>query len=251
MIEYTLKGICGHDFKKSRDDIAFNRSYQDWAEEHLECPDCFKVRTQRETKAARAYAVQKAAEYKLAPLQGTADQIAWALILRQEKIDQLIGIKTEDVAYDLALFIKRTIAQLKTESQAYWFIERQHVKYDLIKLQAQVDLQKETQREKDLCIVNAFFKDKGINDQNKQNIFKQPLLDFMQFARTFKRLRNPDDPVFRAVVKANQENKGTKLSEAYVKLHGIISIKSEKQVQLRRQVKASKSMLCLSKSKSK
>jgi len=131
MAKYDIKGSCGHYFTKNLTGHQSSReSYIEWATDRLECPDCYKVRLEKERKEASELAAQQAASENLPTLTGSEKQIRWAESIRIKKLESLRKIAGENADNEeMVEKIKFFVERVKTKTEAKWFIDIKDASY--------------------------------------------------------------------------------------------------------------------------
>lgn len=125
MAKYNVEFSCGHTemvelFGKEAD----RQRKIAWLEKEGLCPDCFKAKKAAEHKAENDAAKAEAEKEGLPELTGSPKQVAWAITLRQQVLDDIAGIlaKTPVQSQKMALDFKAW-AVGQTESR-FWIDHR-------------------------------------------------------------------------------------------------------------------------------
>lgn len=144
MAWYEIKGICGHTFRKQLYGKTSSRlSYVEWANNNLECPDCYKAGIEKKRQEQADKAKQEAIKENLPELEGSEKQIQWAETIRKSKIEairELAGkISNEDncltdrqkqTKQEIIDLLKNKMNQLKSKKSAKWFIDCRNTEYN-------------------------------------------------------------------------------------------------------------------------
>lgn len=144
MAWYEIAGSCGHTFRKQLYGKESKRlEYVEWANDRLECPDCYKARLERERSEANAKAAAQAKEENLPSLEGSEKQIAWAESIRMEKIRALRVAAGENAAnVEIIEEIKKSANRVRTQTSAKWFIDYRETVYSTHFFQHKIEKRK-------------------------------------------------------------------------------------------------------------
>jgi len=116
---------CGHE---GRTNIIGPMKHRQWkADAHFRglCPECFEKKRTEEREKARIEALEKAKKMELPELEGSEKQIAWAVTLRQEMIDKIDRLESEDL-FRIGSNKKEKqdiLDYVMSQKKASWFID--------------------------------------------------------------------------------------------------------------------------------
>jgi len=151
MAWYKIEGICGHIFEKQLYGKCSSRdSYVEWANNHLECPDCYKMRIEKERLELTEKAKKEASNDNFVELEGSEKQINWALSIRKSKIDSLRKIAGENSSdNEIIEWIKNKVNSLKNQKSSKWFIDNRSI-YSIEFIEDKIEENKDKETGKNL-----------------------------------------------------------------------------------------------------